>query len=144
MGTQQILMIVLSVIIVGVAIGVGINMFSSQAFSSNRQALAVELTNYATLVMQYWKTPASMGGAGQIIGNVTVAKVAGYIGFNPSSPYQVTSDNGEFRVISVSGNVVTLKGVGTELKGSNKPICTTTIDVTTNAISATTSVGTGF
>ena len=143
MGTQQILLIVLSVIIVGVAVSVGINMFSMQAFNSNQQALAAELMNYSTLVLQYWKTPASMGGAGQVIGNVTVASVANYIGFSGANS-STTSDNGEFRVISLAGNVLTLKALGKEKKGTNFPLLTTTIDLTTNAINTTVTRATGF
>jgi hypothetical protein len=143
MGTQQILMIVLSVIIVGVAIAVGINMFSSQAYNSNQQAVAAELSNYASLVLQYWKTPASMGGAGQVIGNVTVIKVAGYISFTEANNATL-SENGEFRVTNVTGNVVTLKGLGKETKGTDKPMITTTIDLSNNAINSTVSKASGF
>jgi hypothetical protein len=143
MGTQQILLIVLSVIIVGVAIAVGINMFSSQAYNSNQQAVAAELANYASLVIQYWKTPASMGGGGQTAGRLTATNVANYIGFSGDNS-SVTTDNGEFRVISVSGNVVTLKGLGKEMKGTDKPLCTTTIDVSSNVINTTVTKAANF
>ncbi len=39
MATQQILLIVLTVIIVGIAIAVGIAMFKAHAINSNRQAV---------------------------------------------------------------------------------------------------------
>jgi hypothetical protein len=65
MGTQQILLIVLSVIIVGIAIAVGIMMFNNQAYNSNQSAIAGELQNYAAQVIQFWKTPVSQGGGGQ-------------------------------------------------------------------------------
>jgi len=143
MGTQQLLLIVLSVIIVGVAIAVGISMFSGQAYNSNVQAVAAELTNYAALVMQYWKTPASMGGAGQNISNVTVVSIANYIGFSGANN-SITTDNGEFRVNNVSGTVITLKGFGKEKKGDNHPMVTTTIDVSNNQIGSTVSSATGF
>ncbi len=41
MGTQQILLIVLSVIIVGIAVAVGITMFNQQAENSNQKCLYV-------------------------------------------------------------------------------------------------------
>ncbi len=143
MGTQQILLIVLAVIIVGVAIAVGITMFSSQAYNSNRQAVASELTNYASQVIQFWKTPASLGGGGNRTANLTVTKIADYIAFNDTND-SITNDNGEFRVISVAGTVVTLKGLGTAEKGGNKPLITTTVDVASSAISATVGSGAGF
>ncbi|NIS38712.1 hypothetical protein GWN26_11755, partial [Candidatus Saccharibacteria bacterium] len=47
MGQQQLLLIVLSVIIVGVAIAVGVNMFQSSAVDANRQAMITDLVNYS-------------------------------------------------------------------------------------------------
>jgi len=138
MGTQQLLLIVLSVILVGVAISVGINMFSSQAYLSNQQAMSAELTNYSTLLIQYYKTPVSMGGAGGIIGNVTTTLAANYIGLTGANS-SATSDNGEFRLISLSGNVITLKGLGKEKKGGNYPLITTTVDLSTNTLATTVS-----
>ena len=57
MGTQQILLIVLSVIIVGVAIAVGISMFNSQSYNSNKTAIASDAQGFAAQVVQYYKTP---------------------------------------------------------------------------------------
>ncbi len=63
MGQQQILLIVLSVILVGVAVAVGINMFNSQAEQSAKDMLAVQLQNCGTAAYQHYLKPASMGGA---------------------------------------------------------------------------------
>ncbi len=144
MGTQQILLIVLGVIIVGVAIAVGITMFNNQSYNSNKQAVSSELTNYATLLIQYWKTPASLGGAGGRIGNVTVAKTAVYLGFKESEPYNFVSDNGEFRVTGVNGTIVTMKGLGKEQKGNNKPLVSTAVDLSNSDITTTVGSATGF
>jgi len=146
MGTQQILLIVLSVIIVGVAIAVGITMFSNQAYNGNQQAVASELQNYGAQCIQYFKTPKAQGGAGQDSTDVTVAKVSAFIGFSAASPYFLKSDNGEFRVTAVSGSpaTVTLVGLGTEEKGGSKPKITTTVALTPGTISSTLGTGTGF
>lgn len=64
MGTQQLLLIVLGVIIVGVAIAVGITIFNNQAYNSSQQAVATELNTYATSAMQWWKTPCRPGWFG--------------------------------------------------------------------------------
>jgi hypothetical protein len=144
MGTQQILLIVLAVIIVGVAIAVGVTMFNNQAYNSNKQSVSSELTNYATVLLQYWKTPASMGGAGTVVGNVTIAKAATYLGFSTADPYNFTSDNGEFRVTGVEGTVVTMKGLGKEQKGGNKPLISTTVDLSNSDITTTIGSASGF
>ncbi|MCK4359436.1 MAG: hypothetical protein KAW92_11985 [Candidatus Cloacimonetes bacterium] len=64
MGTQQVLLIVLAVIIVGVAVAVGITMFSTQSASSNREALRADLLNFAAQALAFYKTPAGMAGGG--------------------------------------------------------------------------------
>lgn len=81
MGTQQIILIVLAVIIIGVSVAIGISIFANQAYGSNRQAVSAEVSNLAGIMFQFWKTPVSMGGAGSIIGNVTLAKAAAFLGF---------------------------------------------------------------
>ena len=147
MGTQQILLIVLSVIIVGVAIAVGITMFNTQAYNANKSAVASELTTYATNVVQWWKTPKAQGGAGQDTTAITQAAIAQYIGFATSGDYEfVNQDTGEFRVTGVDlTNVeVTLEGVGKEQKKTNFPHVTTTVTLPTGEITATTTDDTGF
>jgi len=64
MGTQQILMIILSVIVVGTAIAVGIQMFDTQLENQARQALAAELMQQAAQLQAWYRTPIMMGGGG--------------------------------------------------------------------------------
>lgn len=144
MGTQQILFIILGVIIVGVAVSVGVAMFNNQAYNANKQAVSADLTNYATILLQYWKTPASMGGAGQVIGNVTVAKAASYLGFAATDPFNVRTDDGEFRITEVNGTVVTMKGLGKELKSGAKPLISTDVDLSNSDITTTIGSASGF
>ena len=44
MGQQQLLLIILGVIVVGIAVAVGITMFSDSAISANRDAVTNDLT----------------------------------------------------------------------------------------------------
>ena len=57
MGQQQLLLIVLSVIIVGVAVSVGVTQFQSSAMDSNRQAVIADLVNYASKAQRFFRTP---------------------------------------------------------------------------------------
>lgn len=117
MGTQQILLIVLSVIIVGVAIAVGITMFNNQAYNSNQQAVAGELQNYGAQAVQFWKTPQSQGGASQLPGAVGQETVSRFIGFDPAA-YTNATENGSFYVYAASDTLVTMIGVGNHMKNS--------------------------
>ncbi len=65
MGQQQLLLIVLGVIIVGIAIAVGISMFKSSAVDANRSAIAGDLANLASKAQRYYRTPVELGGGGQ-------------------------------------------------------------------------------
>jgi hypothetical protein len=64
MGTQQILMIVLSVIVVGAAVAVGIQMFDTQSTNQMRNAMAMDMMTAAMQAQAYWRTPIMMTGAG--------------------------------------------------------------------------------
>ena len=65
MGQQQLLLIILSVIIVGIAIAVGINMFQTNAVDSNRQAIVSDVMNLGAKAHRYYRTPTSLAGGGQ-------------------------------------------------------------------------------
>jgi hypothetical protein len=62
MGQQQLLLIILGVIIVGIAIAVGLSLFSAQSIQSNRDAVINDLNNLAAQAYQYRIRPVSMGG----------------------------------------------------------------------------------
>jgi Tfp pilus assembly protein PilE len=67
MGQQQLLLIILGVIIVGIAIAVGITMFRDNSVSSNRDAMSTDLLHLAAKARHYYKRPTSMGGGGTLL-----------------------------------------------------------------------------
>ncbi|HKJ81926.1 MAG TPA: hypothetical protein VJ954_07875 [Ignavibacteriaceae bacterium] len=64
MGQQQLLLIVLGVIIVGIAVVVGINLFNANAESSTQDSIVSQGTNIGAMAQQYYKKPLAMGGGG--------------------------------------------------------------------------------
>jgi len=115
MGQQQLLLIVLGVIIVGIAIAVGINMFVSNAANANRDAVISDLNNLAAQAQQYWRKPTEMGGGNQSFNGLKynardTANANGhyYWGTSPSGTNELTT--------AVSGVTTTLYliGVGKE------------------------------
>lgn len=62
MGQQQLLLIVLGLIIVGVALFIGVGMFKAHAIESKRAIITNELVNLAALAQQYYLKPSSLGG----------------------------------------------------------------------------------
>ena len=64
MGQQQLLLIVLGVIIVGIAVVVGINLFNANSESSTQDTMVSEATNIGAMAQQFYKKPVAMGGGG--------------------------------------------------------------------------------
>jgi len=133
MGTQQILLIVLSVIIVGIAVAVGITMFNAQSVNSNRNACIADMNNFAASALAFYKTPTSHGGAGSTLGNVAIDDVGEYIGVNyTAASDSLHTDNGGF-IITWTSPTITFTAAGTE--SGVTPI--TTVDLSTSAIGTT-------
>jgi hypothetical protein len=77
MGQQQLLLIILGVIIVGIAIAVGLSLFSAQSIQANKDAMINDLNNIAAHAYQYKIRPASMaGGEGKYDGYKIPSKMA--------------------------------------------------------------------
>lgn len=101
MGQQQLLLIVLGVIVVGIAVVVGINLFNANAVSSNRDGVVSDLNNLGAMAQQYYKKPTSMGGGGNAFTGWTL-------------PAELdTTANGNYTV-TVNAQSVTIQGYGTE------------------------------
>ncbi len=106
MGTQQILLIVLSVIIVGIAVAVGITMFNAQATNSNRQAIVGDMNNQASSALAFYKTPATHGGGEGFF--ISANAVGTWIGYDWDGT-DLETGNGTF-VLTVAGDIVTIVG----------------------------------
>jgi len=107
MGQQQLLLIVLGVIVVGIAVVVGINLFNANAVSSNRDGVVSDLNNLGAMAQQHYKKPASMGGGN----NAFNASLGGTVW---SIPTQLdTTANGNYAA-TVAAQTVTIVGTGTE------------------------------
>ena len=64
MGQQQLLLLVLGVIIVGIAVVAGIGMFNAAAEESVKDELSAQLMSIGANAQQWYKKPISMGGGG--------------------------------------------------------------------------------
>jgi hypothetical protein len=135
MGTQQILLIVLSVIIVGIAVAVGITMFNAQATNSNRQALVGDMNNLAASSLAFYKTPLTHGGGGN--GWVSAAALGTWLGYDWNGT-SCSTGNGTF-TITVAGDVVTIAGLGNEIgnNGSTNVAATMLVTGATSGIVTT-------
>ncbi len=65
MGTQQILLVILGVIMVGVAIAVGMAMFGPTLAESSKDAIVNDMMNISQYAYRYKLTPVPFGGGGR-------------------------------------------------------------------------------
>ena len=95
MGQQQLMLIILGVIVVGIAIAVGIAMFSGTSVSSNKDAIVNDLMNLGQYAYRYKLRPEPLGGGGRY-----------YTGF--VIPSKLASNENASYATVVSPNTVTL------------------------------------
>lgn len=125
MGQQQLLLIVLGVIIVGIAVVVGINVFTASSVQANRDGLISDCTNLASLSQQYYRKPTALGGGGNAFTSWTV----------PTS--LDTTGNGTYAA-TVAAQSVTLVATGNETGNDGSAKVKVTMVVGPNAITSTT------
>ena len=99
MGQQQLLLIILGVIIVGIAIAVGITMFSSSSIQSNKDAIINDLNNLGANAYQYRIRPTTMGGGG-----------GSYVGYVIPTKLQSNSNAITYTTTTVAAATITFKG----------------------------------
>lgn len=106
MGQQQLLLIILGVIIVGIAIAVGLSMFTAQSVNANRDAIIADITNMAANSYQYRIRPTSMGGGG-----------GSYVGYTvPTS--LASNENGGYTCNSATAAQVSFTGTSAQGYGT--------------------------
>jgi len=125
MGQQQILLIVLTVILVGIAIIVGTQIFRAQAADSNLDAVCADIIIFANRAQMHYRRPLAMGGGGESFASLTATAIG--IAYLTTQP---TNDNGAYSII-VAGTAtsVTLQGVGLNDADGDGTYATATIQV---------------
>ena len=122
MGQQQLLLIVLGVIVVGIAVVVGINLFNANATSANRDGVISDLNNLSAMGQQYYKKPTSMGGGGNTFTGWTI-------------PTGLDSTANGTYAETVAAASITIAGTGTETGNDGSNPVQATATVTANTIS---------
>jgi hypothetical protein len=105
MGQQQLLLIVLGVIVVGIAVVVGINLFNASAEEANKDGIVSDCTNLAAMAQQFYKKPTSMGGGGNAfdISNGAPLPWAIPLGL-------VSTANGGYAILTPGGQSIVIEG----------------------------------
>jgi hypothetical protein len=101
MGQQQLLLIILGVIIVGIALAVGITQFGANATESNKDGVTSGVVNVAANAYQYKIRPTALGGGSQSYSGYTIpAKMK-------------TDENGTYAISSAGATLCVITGTST-------------------------------
>jgi|CZKP01.1.fsa_nt_gi hypothetical protein len=102
MGQQQLLLIVLATIIIGIAIIFSITLFRQKAIDSKRDLLINECGNLAMDAMKYYKRPSNLGGGGNTFTGWSIPEIL------------TTTATGDYSVIIFSDSVLII-GTGNDI-----------------------------
>ncbi|MDR3667516.1 MAG: hypothetical protein P4L35_11795 [Ignavibacteriaceae bacterium] len=90
MGQQQLLLIVLGVIVVGIAIAAGMGLFSSNKEGSIKDELVNQNLAIGAAAQQFYSKPTSMGGGNQsFLGFGTTTAPLGKMAYTTNGTYGV-------------------------------------------------------
>ncbi len=112
MGTQQLLLIVLGVIIVGIAVVVGINIFGQNAEQASKDAAIQDCLRIAASAQGYFRKPEMLGGGGNEFTGITMANC----GMTPdiAGGMTATNENAVYTVAVVNADEFTVTGVNNQ------------------------------
>lgn len=130
MGQQQLLLLTLAAILVGIGVLLGINMFQENAAQANLDAVIQRSLSLGSQAQAWYKRPLAMGGGGQSFNGFDLTD----LGFATVGD---TTEDGTFRVLSAAGTSCVIEGTGKEdLDGDTNPL-KVTITVSSNSASVT-------
>ncbi len=78
MGQQQLLLLVLGAIIVGLAIVVGINLFGQGAVKANEDAVRQDILSMMARAEEFYRKPTMLGGGGKSFSTLQTFDQLGY------------------------------------------------------------------
>ena len=111
MGQQQLLLLVLSAIIVGVSIVIGINMFSSSARQANQDAVMQDCFHFAARAQEWFRKPTAMAGGNRSFAGIFFSTLnLDSLNENVSAPYTLDGTATQATIVGrgVEGMIVTV------------------------------------
>ena len=109
MGQQQLLLIVLGIIVVGIATVVGINLFSTSSSEINRDTIIGVLTSLSSDAQAYYLKEKQFGGGG-----------GSYKGWKVPKSFKKHTNGKRYVKGKVRKNRVVLTGFGTDVGRNGK------------------------
>jgi hypothetical protein len=99
MGQQQLLLITLGVIIVGIAVVTGLILFEYSSNENKRNQIKSEGATLATMAQKYYRLPPTMGGGGR-----------SFVGWSIPALLD-TTNSGTYSITSISADEMVIRGI---------------------------------
>ena len=114
MGQQQLLLLVLGIVIVGLAVVVGIQAFGENQKKANSDAMTNDVIRIASDAQAWNLKPTAFGGGNGSFTNVSFEKL-GYAASGTGAASTYGNLNADYRIIGTPGATVVIQGckVGT-------------------------------
>jgi hypothetical protein len=103
LGQQQLLLIILAIIVVGIAIAISMQLFRENAVSNKRDLLLNECNTLGTMAISFYKKPREFGGGGN-----------SFLGWIIPVDLRFTA-NGSYIIEESSQSSLVIIGTGTEV-----------------------------
>jgi type II secretory pathway pseudopilin PulG len=103
MGTQQLLLIVLGVIIVGIALVVGIGIFGSTSQQANADAVTSDCLRVASAAQAWYRKPKMLGGGGDSFLGLNMQMCGWARDHNENGTYVISSVQQKSAVVTGTG-----------------------------------------
>ena len=103
------MLIVLGVIIVGVAVVLGINLFRSHAIESKKSIIVNECINLAAMAQKHYRLPSTLGGGSNSFDNTATGikwSIPNELKHTASGDYLITEQASDHVVVKATGNEV--------------------------------------
>ena len=118
MGQQQLLLLVLGIVIVGLAVVVGIQAFGENQKKANSDAITNDVIRIASDAQAWNLKPQAFGGGNGSFTGVTLTKLGYTLGTNGAKTTAYGNLNGGYSLTEDSATQITILGCSTAQKNS--------------------------
>ncbi len=127
MGTLQLLLVVVGVVIVGIAIVVGTNIFGSNSEEAAKDAITQDCLRIASAAEGYFRKPSMLGGGNNRFDNINMSSCGMS---ESSSPTETENINGTYAITKAEKTAFAVTGASLR-----NPKNTVTVSIDMTAIS---------
>ena len=124
MGQQQLIIVLVGVIVVGIAIMVALSMFSGASVEATRNAIISDLGTYAQRARSYYWRPRTLGGGDRSFSNITLSAITSV----------AENELARFYIEAATQDCVIIVGVGKRISGNDSIRVSMTVNEKTNTL----------